>query len=94
MVLSFVGEYILKKKQKGGEHCCFGGGDIKLISATAFVAGSNATLIIVLISQLAVLAYTLFQKIRGKQTVSAVPLAPFLLFGLIALFTILFIKGG
>jgi len=89
MVLSFVGDYILERKQKGGEHCCFGGGDIKLISATVFVAGINAILIIVLISQLAVLTYTLFLKIRGKETVSSVPLAPFLLFGLIALYMIM-----
>ncbi|MEG0018371.1 MAG: prepilin peptidase [Hydrogenoanaerobacterium sp.] len=81
--LGLFGDYLLKRKGKDG--CALGGGDIKLLSATACCIGFQSALVILLFSQLGLAAWLLLQKIRGKRTATAVPLAPFMLVGLGAL---------
>lgn len=84
LALSLFGDYLLRCKGKEG--CSLGGGDVKLLAATACRLGFQPALFILFISQLLLLAWAGVQKLRGKPEDTAFPLAPFLLAGLVVLY--------
>lgn len=63
-----------------------GGGDIKLLSAVSFSLGAFPTLVVLLISQLSALVFAIGYGVFKRQSVKALPLAPFILIGFIVLF--------
>lgn len=78
--ISLIGDYFLSLR--GIQRSVIGGGDIKLLSATAFVLGARYTLIMFLLSQIALLVISIIARIRSMEIIR-LPLAPYLFFALI-----------
>lgn len=70
----------------------FGGGDVKLMAASGMVLGFTGGIFAVMIALSAELIFYLlycgFQKIKGRERVGTLPLAPFLMVGVLAVYFI------
>lgn len=83
LLLSVGIEGLLKMIGRSGD--CLGGGDIKLLSATAYIIGVYETVLVLFFSQLYALLFAAVYRLWSKRTLQSVPLAPFLLLGLVTL---------